>query len=163
MTVQQSTTAPATDTRPPWSPLSVFIITFIMPAGGAVLTIRNLQRLRLVDARQAREWIIATVVVLALGYTGLLLATKPGPKDTLPRLDSVSALISCGLATASYLVLRSPYRAWRSQHAGARTSSPIPALGIALLYTVITVVAVVPVWIVAASVLHALGVSTVLL
>jgi hypothetical protein len=49
------------------------------------------------------------------------------------------------------------------QHVGARTSSPIPALGIALLYTVITVIAVVPVWIVAASVLHALGVSTVML
>jgi hypothetical protein len=121
-------------------------MAFILPAGGAILTITNLYRLRQLDASSAKRLTIAAYIVIALGYTALFLATPL--KTTTNVLQSPDAsgstILSVGMGLVSYLVQRIPYRDWRKRHAQVRTSSWLGGAGRAIVYALITFAAVVP-------------------
>jgi hypothetical protein len=122
------------------------LITFILPAGGAILTITNLYRLRQLDARSARRLTIAAYIVIALGYTGLFLSTPfKGSTNLLQSPDaSGSTILSVGMGIASYFVQRVPYRDWRKTHESVLTSSWLGGAGRAVVYALITFAVVVP-------------------
>src|SRR5947209_17156325 len=128
----------------PWSPLSVSFITLLLPAGGAILTIRNLQRLQTIDSEKARELIIASVWVFAVGIVILLLLAPSGTSGPSTSGDT-TAVLGGGMAVVSYLVQRTAFRTWRLEHRTTRTSSWLAAAGTAALFTVVTLVAAVPV------------------
>jgi hypothetical protein len=132
----------------PWSPLSVSVIALLLPAGGAILTIRNLQRLHSIDAEKARELIIASVGVFAVGIVILLLLAPLGTSGPSTSGDT-TAVLGGGMAVVSYLVQRPAFRAWRLEHRTTRTGSWMAAVGTATLFTVVTLVAAVPVMLVA--------------
>ena len=135
----QPTTKSDVDSRPPWSPISVSIISFVLPAGGAILTIANLHRLKVLDAQSAQRTTAIAYIVLALGYTGLLLsASHKGSTGIFATSDAGgSTVLSVGVAIVSFLVQRDPFRAWRKSHEQVRTSPWLGGVGRALIYTVI--------------------------
>jgi hypothetical protein len=122
------------------------LITLILPAGGAILTITNLYRLRQLDATSARRLTLAAYVVVALGYTALFLATPlKGSGNLLQSTDaSGSTVLSIGMGIASYLVQRQPYQEWRKTHERVPTSPWLGGAGRAIVYALITFAAVVP-------------------
>jgi hypothetical protein len=132
----------------PWSPLSVSVIALMLPAGGAILTIRNLQRLQTIDSEKARELIIASVGVFAIGIVILLLLAPMGTSGPSTNGDA-TAVLGGGMAVVSYLVQRTAFRTWRLEHRSMRTGSWLAAVGTAALFTVVTLVAAVPVMLVA--------------
>ena len=132
------------ESRPPWSPLSVTVISLILPTGGAILTVLNLQRLRQIDRRDARRMTIALVALFALALTSLILLAGFG-SDGRPRIDPTAVeVLSLGVAFASYAVQRRPFRAWRLSNLRARTSPWLAALGVAAVYHLVTVAAWLP-------------------
>ena len=134
------------ETSPPWSPLSVSLIALLLPPGGAVLTIQNLQRLRAVDAPLARQLTIALIGVYVLGIMALVLVS-PRSSRGVPTPDSdVTTVLYGGVALASYIVQRQPFQSWRTAHLRTRTSSWIGALGIAFIYTLVTLAAFLPLY-----------------
>lgn len=149
----QPSTRPETELRPPWSALSVSLISLILPAGGAILTIANLYRLRELDATTARRLTIAAYLVLALGYTGLLLSTSYKASGGLLQTADAGGgtVLSFGVSIASYVVQRRAFRQWKQSHQRARTSSWVGAVGRAAVYTLITFIVVVPFFFAAAA------------
>ena len=143
---RQPTTNPAPDDRPPWTPVSVAIISFFLPAGGAVVTIRNLHRLRELDPRATRDLSVAVVLIFALGLTALISFARRSATGA-PSLDtSASGTLQFGVALVSFLCQRAPFRTWRLSNGGTRTSSWTGAVGQAALYTLITVLATLPLY-----------------
>ena len=132
----------------PWSPLSVSLITLLLPAGGAVLTIRNLQRLHTIDAEKARELIVASVAVFAAGIV-ILLLLDPSRSGGRGVNGDTTGILGGGMAIVSYVVQRTAFRSWRREHAADTTGSWLPAIGTAALYSVVTLGAAVPVMLVA--------------
>jgi hypothetical protein len=126
--------------------MSVSLISLVLPAGGAILTIANLYRLRQIDAEAAKRLTLAAYVIVALGYAGLLLSTPYKASGGL--LQSADAgggtVLSFGVFVASYIVQRAPFRTWRKSHERTPTSSWLAAVGRAAVYSLITFVAVVP-------------------
>ncbi|HEY8685767.1 MAG TPA: hypothetical protein VIO57_09190 [Chloroflexota bacterium] len=132
----------------PWSPLRVSLITLILPAGGAVLTIRNLQRLHTIDPQKARELIIASIGVFAVGIVILLLLNPASARGQGVNGDATGVL-GGGMAIVSYVVQRTAFRSWREANGTVRTGSWLPALGLAAVYSLVTLGAAVPVMLVA--------------
>jgi hypothetical protein len=131
------------DAAVPWSPLGVSFITLFLPAGGAVLTIRNLERLNQVDATAARKLIAASVVVVALGYAALIFTAGHHNSAGVPQPDQNALGFLCaGLAFGSYLAQRVPFRTWRVRNADLRSGPWLPAIWIALLYQLAVIVCV---------------------
>jgi hypothetical protein len=126
----------------PWSPLSVSLITFILPAGGAVLTIQNLARLQIVNSLTARRQAVGVVLLYGLGFA-IILALAPVQADGVPRLDAGTySVVQFGFAAAAYLVQRGPFRAWVAKQTSGTshwTSGVLTAVIYQLLATVITV------------------------
>lgn len=134
----QQTPGQRSESRPPWSLISVTIITLLLPAGGAVVTVLNLHRLGRVDAKVLRQRIALVLSVLVLGFTILfsVLGTKGG---TIPAPDPVATtILSVGIAWASYIAQQTSFRAWRSTHSQEGTSPWLYALGLAFLYQLLT-------------------------
>lgn len=132
----------------PWSPLSVSAIALLLPAGGAVLTIQNLLRLRVIEPEQAKQLMFAAIGVFAVGIVVLLqvdLARSGGASGT----SDATGVLGGGMAIVSYLVQRAPFRAWRVQHTTVRTASFLGAVGTAVLFSLLTLCAAVPVMVVA--------------
>ncbi|HLJ65916.1 MAG TPA: hypothetical protein VKX16_00980 [Chloroflexota bacterium] len=148
MSWQRSTNVAAPD-RAPWTPLSVALIAFILPAGGAILTIRNLERLRQFDARVARQLSIAVVVLFAVGLTVLISSAPRTTSGMLQPDATATSILQFGVAAGSYLVQRAPFRAWRLANQRNRTSPWIGGAGLAALYTLLTIVGVLPLYLVA--------------
>lgn len=124
----------------PWSPVGVCIIAFILPPGGAVLTIWNLQRLGQLNATTARQLMLVVMSLFALGYA-LLLSLTPVKSGSVPQFDASAArLINFGTAIASYLVQRPRFIEWRVSHKRDRSGSVASAVGIAVVYSVIWLV-----------------------
>jgi hypothetical protein len=132
------------DVRPPWSPLSVSLITLLLPAGGAILTIRNLYRMQQMDGATAKRLTVVAYVIFAIGLTALLLSAKKASGGLLQPDTDASTVLSCGVALASYVVQRLPFRLWKLTHERTRTSPWLGAAGRAALYTLITFAAVLP-------------------
>ena len=152
MAEQQRTDQQDKETPPPWSPLSVSLIALLLPPGGAVLTILNLQRLRAVDASLARQLTVALIGVYILGITALFLVSPKGPRG-VPSPDSdVTTVLYGGVALASYIVQRQPFQSWRTAHLRTRTGPWVGALGIAFMYTLLTLVAFVPLYLLLSAV-----------
>ncbi|GAC1443017.1 MAG: hypothetical protein NVSMB52_00880 [Chloroflexota bacterium] len=130
----QRITSLKSDDRPPWSPLSVSLITFLLPAGGAILTVRNLHRLKQINEADSRRLMAAVTGVCILGYV-LMFSFVPHGTKFLQQPDSnAAAFLSCGIALASYAVQRLPFRSWRSENLRARTSAWLPGIGLAAMY-----------------------------
>lgn len=125
----------------PWSPLAVTLFALFIPTGGAVLTIRNLQRLNGLDARVARVQVYLVVAIFSLGLTVLCLLAQDGSTTFRQPNPDASLVLSVGTALASYLVQRSPYRSWRTSNARVRTASWWRALVTTVLYTLVIVLA----------------------
>jgi hypothetical protein len=132
----------------PWSPLSVSVMALLLPAGGAVLTIRNLQRLQAIDSKQARELIIASIGVCAVGIVMLLLL-DPARSGGASANGDTTAVLGSGMAVVSYLVQRAAFRTWRREHQAVRTGSWLAAAGTAAWYSLVTLGVAVPVMLVA--------------
>jgi hypothetical protein len=132
------------DEGPPWSPVSVSVIALLLPAGGAILTIRNLYRLRQHDAASAKRLMYAAYGIFALGFTALLLSAHKAPHGSLQLDTGASTVLSCGVAVASYMVQRAPYRSWRIAHQHVRPSPWLGGAGRAIMYTLITFAVVLP-------------------
>ncbi len=131
----------------PWSPLSVSLITLLLPAGGAILTIRNLQRLQTIDSQKARELIIASIGVFAVGIVILLRLDPAGAQGQGVNGDTTGVL-GCGMAVVSYVVQRTAFRSWREAHHTVRTGPWFPAVATAGIYSLVTLGAAVPVMLV---------------
>jgi hypothetical protein len=124
---------PVTELEPPWSPLSVCAIGFLLPAGGAVLTIMNLRRLHRLDLRQTRLMIGIVITILIVGNAALFLSAPVGANG-IPHVDPEAMnLIGFGTALASLVAQRTAFRQWRAAHLRERTSSWLRALGIAAI------------------------------
>lgn len=129
------------------------IIAFLLPAGGAVVTVWNLHRFSQLDSGRARHLAIAVVVVFALGIA-LLLGLTPRKANGVPITDAnASSVLSFGVALACFVTQRSPYRSWRAQNVQARTSPWPGAFGWALAFTMLTVVLALPAYAVLSSLL----------
>jgi hypothetical protein len=135
--------------RPPWSLLSVTMIAFFLPVGGAIVTVLNLRRMNILDARQARQLVIAVVTLCALGLA-VLLAAADRRTGAVPQIDSTAeSVLSVGVALSSYLAQRGPYLQWRGTDGPRPTSPWLRAAGTALLFTLLTAVIMFPMWLVA--------------
>lgn len=148
-----------TDKRPPWSPVSVTLMTFLLPAGGAVLTILNLRRLGEVPEPHSRRLVSAAVGLFALGYCTLIALAQTGARTD--RLDSNAVVVlSVGVALASFLAQRSAYRTWSTSHSRSRTGSWRGAFGVAVIYQLVTVLVSVPVYLVVVAIVFFAGGTT---
>lgn len=145
------------ETRPPWSPLSVTLITFLLPAGGAILTVWNLHRLSEFDRRYATRLTMSVIVLFVIGISALYLTATPVSQG-MPTLNATGlGVLSFGVAFASYIVQRAAFQKWRTAHQRDRTSSWLPAAGLALAYTIIISLGVLPVYLVVTAVFGTKG------
>jgi hypothetical protein len=128
----------------PWSLVIVTLIAFFLPAGGAVLAVRNMGRLGAMDEKRAAELTVATIAVFAAGYSALLLAAEPSHSDPSTLSPAVTSLLSLGTAAATFFFQRHDFSTWRKQHPQTGTSPWYAAVGWALVYFLITAVAAIP-------------------
>ena len=135
----------------PWSPMMVSLIALFLPAGGAVLTVLNLQRLKEIDTATARLLAGVAVAVFIVGLASLFAGARRGASGG-PQIDSTAAtLLSFGVAVASYGVQRLPFRHWRVANTSSRTSSWLSGIGIAAVYQVVVVALAVPLVLIATA------------
>ena len=140
-----------TTVRPPWSPLSVTIITLLLPVGGVMLTILNMQRLSILDRPQTRRMTIGAVIICALGL-GIMFGVAPKSANGLPQVDSnARSVLAVAAATICYLAQRQSFLNWRRQNDTSRTGSWLNALGMAVLFTVLTGTLSAPIWLLSQS------------
>jgi uncharacterized membrane protein len=132
------------DSTKPWSLALVTAITFFLPAGGAVVAIRNMARLGEIDARRALELTVATVIVFAAGYSALLLVAQPDPNGTSTLSPIVTVLLSFGTALAAFLLQRREYVSWREAHPQSGTGAWYTAIGWGVIYQIVTAFACFP-------------------
>jgi hypothetical protein len=132
----------------PWSPLSVSVIALLLPAGGAILTIRNLERLQAIDSKKAKELIIASISVFAVGIV-ILLLLDPARSGGRSTNGDATAVLGGGMAIISYLVQRAAFLSWRRKNLTVRTGSWLAAVGTAAIFSLVTLGAAVPVMLVA--------------
>lgn len=123
-------------------------IALFLPAGGAVLTIRNLQRLQTIDARRARELIVASVGVFAVGIV-ILLLLDPSSARARGFNGDTTGVLGGGMALISYGAQRRAYRVWRQRHGTVKAGSWLAAIATAAGYSLITMGAAVPVMLLA--------------
>jgi hypothetical protein len=124
------------------------VIALLLPAGGAILTIRNLQRLQAIDSKKARELIIASIAVFAIGIV-ILLLLDPARSGGRGANADATVVLGGGMAIISYLVQRAAFRSWRRENGAVRTGSWLAAVGTAAVYSLVTLGAAVPVMLVA--------------
>ena len=146
----------------PWSPFSVALICVLLPPGGAALTVLNVRRLGQIDARQTRSLVTATIVIMAVGMVTMLAVSGMNIRRGPGVYQDAWTVLRIGVASASYLVQRGPYRAWRTAHKAARTGSWIPALGVAVMYTLVWAVVLLPIYFLAEGLLAAGGATSLL-
>ena len=139
-------------TAGPWSLALVTAITFFLPAGGAVVAIRNLARLGEIDARRSLELTVATILVFAVGYSTLLFVAQPNLTAPSNLSPTVTGALSLGTAAAAFLYQRREYVAWRQSHPGTGTAPWYSALGWGLVYQFLTAFAAIPFFLVLALV-----------
>jgi hypothetical protein len=129
----------------------VTIIAFLLPAGGAVITVWNLHRFSQLDSVRARHLTIAVIAVFALGLA-LLLGLAPPSAGGMPTVDAnASSVLSIGIALACFVAQRPAYRVWRERNTRTQTSRWFGAFGWAVVFSLLTVIAALPVYAVFAS------------
>lgn len=135
----------ARDTARPWSLALVTFIAFFLPAGGAVLAVRNMARLGEIDARRSTELTVATLVVFAAGYSALVLVAQPSSSQQPNLSPAVTGLLSLGTAAGAFLFQRPAFVKWRSADPGGRTDPWYKAVGWGVVYQLLTLVVGIPV------------------
>lgn len=136
----------------PWSLVIVTLIAFLLPAGGAVLAVRNMARLGEIDGRRAAELTVVTLAVFGAGYSVLVLAAQPNASQPPNISPAVTGLISVGVAAATFVFQRQAYAAWKRDHPGNVTAPWYTALGWSIVYQVLTLAVGIPVLIILAVV-----------
>jgi hypothetical protein len=122
-----------------------------LPAGGAILTVRNLERLGELTAKTARRLLILLVLVFAVGLAILVYVAQ---KDKTGHfvIDSQALLvISVGVAVACYLAQGAAYRTWRTAHPTEQAGSVLEAVALTLIYYLLTAAAAAPLIVIAAA------------
>lgn len=143
-----------TANRSPWSPLSVTIITIFLPVGGIILTVRNMQRLGVLDQTQAWRMSVSAILISAVGL-GIIFGLAPKNSNGFPMVDNSSSYaLSIAAAFVCYLAQREPFKEWRLRNADARSGPWLRAIAVGLLYTVLAGLLSAPVWFLSQSVLH---------
>jgi hypothetical protein len=120
-----------------------------------MLTIRNLQRLGQLDQRGARELIAVVLVVCAVGYAVLISYTTRSANGLLQPDAGAEVVLQFGFGLACFSAQRRPFGQWRSSHPSTRTSSWLAGIGVALVYMLVTLIVVLPIY--AAAQLLGLG------
>jgi hypothetical protein len=129
----------------------VTIIAFLLPPGGAVVTIWNLHRFSQLDSVRTRQLTIAVIGIFALGFA-LLLGLATPTANGVPAIDAnASSILSVGIALACFVAQRSAYRMWRARNLRTRTSSWLGAFGWAVVFSLLTAIAALPVYAIVAS------------
>lgn len=139
---KQGSTTSGSRPSPPWSPLVVTVIAFLLPPGGAILAVRSMARIRgEQDSGRALREVVATVVVFTIGLT-ILATTAQSRGGDMPKVSpGASTVITVGTAVACYLILRPAYAEWRGKNPSQPPGSLLSAVGNAILFTLITVFA----------------------
>jgi hypothetical protein len=133
---------PAEDDRP-WSPATLVILSLIFGLGAIVVTVRNLERLGVLEARLARFYFWATVVFLA-SVLLLIWSLDPHSFERSPAQQVAPLSIA---APFTVLVLQSaPFRRWRSEHPNLDTrpwfTALLPVIGMTLVTAALAVLAI---------------------
>jgi hypothetical protein len=128
----------------PWSLALVTFIAFFLPAGGAVLAVRNMARMGEIDARRSIELTVALLAVFAAGYSALLLAAQPSPSQPSDLSPAVTALLSIGTAGGTFLFQRTDFLEWRRDHPQAQTARWYGAIGWGIVYQLLTAIIAIP-------------------
>ncbi|MBV9282289.1 MAG: hypothetical protein JOZ41_19580 [Chloroflexi bacterium] len=113
------------------------VIALLLPAGGTVVTILNLQRMSQLTTRMARQLAVAAILIIAIGFLILILLAGQDTSE-LPADSGTLFIITVGVALASFMAQRAPFRAWLAGHRGTRVSSWYGALGLAIVYQLVT-------------------------
>jgi hypothetical protein len=135
----------AGDAARPWSLALVTMIAFFLPAGGAVLAVRNMARLGEIDARRSTELTVATLVVFAAGYSVLVLVAHPTSSQQPNPSPAATGLLSLGTAFGAFLFQRRAFARWRNADPGRRTEAWYKAVGWGIAYQLLTLVVGIPV------------------
>jgi len=122
----------------PWRPLTVSILAFALPAGGAILTIRNLERLQELTPKAARRLLFLTAAIFAIGISVLWLAAQRDKSGHVIPDSGAYLILSAGVAIVSYLAQRPGFRTWRSTHSAERSGSALEAFALAIVYYIVT-------------------------
>lgn len=138
--------------KQPWKPLTVSILAFALPAGGAMLTVRNLERLQELNQQAARRLLFLIVAVFAVGLAILFLAAQKNKSGQLVIDSNALFILSMGGAIASYLSQRPAFRVWQSAHPAERAGSLLEAIVLAIIYSVISAVVAVPLVLIATQI-----------
>jgi hypothetical protein len=136
----------------PWSLAIVTLIAFFLPAGGAVLAVRNMARLGEIDPRRTRELTVATILVFAAGYSVLLIAAQPSATQPSNLSPAVTGLLSLGTAAGTFMFQRGQFLAWRRDHPRDGTSPWYAAVGWGAAYEVLSILATIPFFLILAVV-----------
>lgn len=142
----------ASRVRGPWRPLTVSMLAFFLPAGGAILTIRNLERLEEITPKAARKLLLLTGVVFAFGLAFLVLVAQKDKSGHLVPDSGAYLILSVGVAMVSYLAQRPAFRAWQSTHSGQRNGSLLEAIGLTIFYYLLTAACAAPLILIAAQI-----------
>jgi hypothetical protein len=135
----------------PWRPLTVSILAFALPAGGAMLTVRNLERLQQLTPQAARRLLYLIVAVFAIGLSLLVLVAQRDKSGQFVIDSDALLIVSAGVATASYLAQRAPFRLWQSQHPTERGGSLLEAIWLVIVYNVVSALLALPLVLIAAQ------------
>jgi hypothetical protein len=143
--------------RPPWKPLTVTLITFFLPLGGTVLTIRNLERMGQLDRNGARWLTIAGASICALGMTTLITAAELNAHGQVSFDPNAATVLSVGLAAAAFAAQRRPYQKWRISHPVGAAENWMRGVGLSIVYTLLVAAIALPLQIAMLGALAALG------
>jgi hypothetical protein len=123
------------------------------------VTVLNLQRLGQINGELARKLLVSLIVVFSIGTAALFLLSQRGANG-VPQPDAnATTVLDVGVAVASYIAQREAFRTWRASHRQAGMSSWFGALGVAVVYTLVWVIALLPVAAIVAGALYLAGSS----
>lgn len=126
-------------TRPdgrPWSPATLTLLSLFFGLGAVVVSIQNLQRMGVIDARLARFYFWSTVVLLA---SILLLIWSLNPQAFAQSPAQQVAPISVASPLAVFFMQIFSFQKWRTTNPTSGTRPWFTALTPVIAMTIVTV------------------------
>ncbi|HEV3310638.1 MAG TPA: hypothetical protein VG815_08985 [Chloroflexota bacterium] len=127
----------------PWSPLVLTILSLFFGLGAIVVSIRNLERMGVLDARLARFYLWGTICFLA-SIVLLIWSLNPHAFDTSPAQQVAPLSFGCPIAVV--LIQIGAYHRWRISNPDIGTrpwfTALLPVLGMTVITAMIAVVAI---------------------